>query len=47
MGSSAHPIVVHEFIDGYSRFITGMKASNNNKAEMVGQLFKAIIEVHA
>jgi hypothetical protein len=38
--------VVHGFIDGYSRFITGMKASNNNKAETVGQLFKAIIEVH-
>ena len=41
-----YKIVVHGFIDGYSRFITGMKASNNNKAETVGQLFKAIIEVH-
>ena len=38
--------MVHGFIDRYSRFITGTKASSNNKAETVSQLFKSIIEVH-
>lgn len=37
---------MHGFIDGYSRFITGMKASNNNRASTVLDLFLKIIEVH-
>ncbi|KAJ7228286.1 hypothetical protein GGX14DRAFT_296526, partial [Mycena pura] len=32
-------IVIHGFIDGYSRLITGLRASNNNRAETVLELF--------
>ncbi|KAG8918181.1 hypothetical protein FRC02_002558 [Tulasnella sp. 418] len=32
-------IVIHGFIDGYSRLITGLKASNNNHASTVLDLF--------
>ena len=32
-------IVIHGFIDGYSRLVTGLRASNNNSASTVLQLF--------
>lgn len=32
-------IVIHGFIDGYSRLITGLRAHNNNRGETVLQLF--------
>ncbi|KAF7311754.1 hypothetical protein MIND_00185800 [Mycena indigotica] len=32
-------IVIHGFIDGYSRLITGLRASDNNRAETVLDLF--------
>ncbi|KAK6972320.1 hypothetical protein R3P38DRAFT_3134346 [Favolaschia claudopus] len=32
-------IVIHGFIDGYSRLITGLRASNNNRAQTVLDLF--------
>lgn len=32
-------IVIHGFIDGYSRMITGLRASNNNSADTVLHLF--------
>ncbi|KAF7342954.1 hypothetical protein MVEN_01725400 [Mycena venus] len=32
-------IVIHGFIDGYSRLITGLLASNNNRAQTVLDLF--------
>ncbi|KAF7310367.1 hypothetical protein HMN09_00578700 [Mycena chlorophos] len=32
-------IVIHGFIDGYSRLITGLRASNNNRAGTVLELF--------
>lgn len=32
-------IVIHGFIDGYSRMITGMRASNNNRGQTVLSLF--------
>ncbi|KAF7325542.1 hypothetical protein MKEN_00403600 [Mycena kentingensis (nom. inval.)] len=32
-------IVIHGFIDGYSRLITGLRASNNNRAQTVLELF--------
>lgn len=32
-------IVIHGFIDGYSRLITGLRASNNNWGETVLDLF--------
>ncbi|KAK7060964.1 hypothetical protein VNI00_000699 [Paramarasmius palmivorus] len=39
-------IIIHGFIDGYSRYITGMQASNNNTAMTVLLLFLAAILVH-
>ena len=32
-------IVMHGFIDGYSRLITALRASSNNRAETVLELF--------
>ena len=32
-------IVIHRFIDGYSRLITGLRAADNNKGETVLGLF--------
>ena len=39
LGLIRYGIVIHGFIDGYSRLITGLRASNNNRAETVLQLF--------
>ena len=39
-------IVFHAFIDGFSRFVTGIRASNNNRSETVLNLFLDIIEEH-
>ncbi len=39
-------IVVHGFIDGYARFITGIRAHNNNRAETVFQLFLHLMQHH-
>jgi hypothetical protein len=38
-------IVIHAFIDGFSRLVTGIRASNNNRAQTVLDLFTAIIDV--
>lgn len=32
-------IVIHGFIDGYSRLVVGLRASNNNRAATVLDLF--------
>ena len=32
-------IVIHGFIDGYSRLITGLRAHNNNRGQTVLDLF--------
>lgn len=32
-------MVIHGFIDGFSRLLTGLRASNNNRAETVLALF--------
>jgi len=39
-------IVFHGFVDGFSRLVTGIRASNNNRAETVFALFQDLIEVH-
>lgn len=39
-------IVFHAFIDGFSRFVTGIRASNNNRAETVFALFEDLIKIH-
>ena len=36
-------IVIHGFIDGYSRLITALRASNNNRGATVLALFLAAI----
>lgn len=50
----AHPtglirwgIVIHGFIDGYSRLITGLRASNNNRSLTVLDLFMGAVAVFA
>lgn len=39
-------IVIHCFIDGKSRYVTGIQASNNNRAETVLDLFMQVINTH-
>ena len=39
LGLIRYGIVIHGFIDGYSRLITGIKASDNNRGETVLCLF--------
>jgi hypothetical protein len=39
-------IVIHGFIDGYSRFVTGIRAHNNNRAQSVFNLFMDLVRVH-
>jgi transposase InsO family protein len=39
-------IVIHAFIDGFSRFVTGIRASNNNRSRTVLDLFMDIIDEH-
>jgi hypothetical protein len=38
-------IVIHAFIDGFSRFLLGIRASSNNRATTVLDLFEDIVEV--
>lgn len=37
-------IVLHGFIDGYSRLVTGLRASNNNRAATVLDVFREAAE---
>lgn len=39
-------IVLHGFIDGHSRLITGLRASNNNLGDTVLDLFECAISVY-
>ncbi|KAG6852689.1 hypothetical protein C0991_009875 [Blastosporella zonata] len=39
-------IVMHAFIDGFSRFVTGIRASNNNLSETVLQVFQDAMDAH-
>lgn len=45
-GLIRYGIVIHGFIDGYSRLIVGLRASNNNTAETVLNLFLAAVLVY-
>ena len=38
--------MVHGFIDGYARFILGIRAHNNNRAETVLLLFQDLVKEH-
>lgn len=46
LGLIRYKIVIHAFIDGFARFITGIRASNNNRAATVFDLFLSLIENH-
>ncbi|KAJ7752190.1 hypothetical protein DFH07DRAFT_745091, partial [Mycena maculata] len=39
-------MVIHCFIDGYSRFVLGIRVHDNNRGASVLQLFRHIIETH-
>jgi hypothetical protein len=39
-------IVIHAFIDGFSRFVTGIRASGNNRAQTVLDLFTDVVAEH-
>ena len=39
-------IVIHGFIDGYSRLITGLQASNNNLAQTVMDVFWVAAQIY-
>ena len=39
-------IVIHGFIDGYSRLITGLRAHNNNRSQTVLDLFLAACAIY-
>ncbi|KAF7308851.1 hypothetical protein MKEN_01085000 [Mycena kentingensis (nom. inval.)] len=41
-----HGMVIHCFVDGKSRFVTGIRVSNNNKSETVLDLFNKAVERH-
>ena len=38
--------MIHGYIDGYSRLITGLRASNNNMGNTVLDLFLAAVRVY-
>lgn len=46
VGLIHYRIIIHGFVDGYSRLITGMRASDNNRADTVAQVFYDAIAVH-
>lgn len=39
-------IVIHAFIDGFSRYLLGIRASNNNRGETVLDLFEGICFIY-
>jgi hypothetical protein len=45
-GMIRYRIVIHGFIDGFSRLVTGIRASDNNRAQTVLDLFHQATEGH-
>jgi hypothetical protein len=45
-GLIRYKIVIHCFIDGKSRFVTGIHAHNNNQAQTVLDLFLKAVDAH-
>lgn len=39
-------MVIHAFVDGYSRLVTGIRASDNNRAQTVASLFHSARDIH-
>jgi hypothetical protein len=46
IGLIRYKIVIHAFIDGFSRFVTGIQAVNNNQAVTVVTLFHKARAAH-
>ena len=46
IGLIRYKIMIHAFVDGKSRFVTGIRASNNNRKDTVLDLFLAAVDVH-
>lgn len=47
IGLIHYKIIIHCFIDGYSRFILAIQVSNNNRASTVLDLFqRRVVDVH-
>ena len=45
-GLIKYKLVIHCFIDGHSRFVTGLRVNTNNRAETVLNLFLEATEKH-
>lgn len=45
-GLIRYKIVIHCFIDGKSRYVTGIRAHNNNRAKTVVDLFLEAVDTH-
>ncbi|KAL0061553.1 hypothetical protein AAF712_011579 [Marasmius tenuissimus] len=45
-GLIRYKIVIHAFIDGFSRLVTGIQANNNNQPDTVLDLFVEALQVH-
>lgn len=45
-GLIRYGVVIHAFVDGKSRFVTGIRAHNNNRAESVLILFLDSTDLH-
>ncbi|KAF7329414.1 hypothetical protein MKEN_00203300 [Mycena kentingensis (nom. inval.)] len=45
-GLIRYKMVIHCFVDGKSRFVTGIRVSDNNKSETVLELFNEAVERH-
>jgi hypothetical protein len=46
LGLIRFKMVIHAFVDGKSRFVTGIRVSNNNRAQTVLDLFFDVINTH-
>lgn len=46
VGLIRYKMVIHCFIDGYSRFVLGIRVHDNNRGASVLQLFRDIVSTH-
>ncbi|KAJ8088216.1 hypothetical protein PM082_013767 [Marasmius tenuissimus] len=46
VGLIRYKIVIHAFVNGFSRMVTGIQASNNNRAATVLDVFLEAIQIH-
>ena len=46
IGLIRYRVVIHAFVDGFSRLVTGIRASDNNQANTVSDLFHSARSIH-